>query len=439
MEYGQRVTSFLNAGTINDAFLDNCIHCGLCLPTCPTYSLTGLERSSPRGRIRLIKAVHEGSLPLSKEFAYEMDFCLDCQACETACPAGVNYGSLVEAARALIHRSGVKNRLLSTARYVLLTWLFGNPVRLKALARILRIYQVSGMQKFIETTRLLCLVSRRLHEIHKLAPPVSKFSSTDVLPERSLPEVQPRLRVIVLTGCIMDVAFADVNFDTVKLLLHCGCEVIVPKRQFCCGSLQVHNGDREGASSVAKKNIDLFLRYEFDYIVTNSASCGAFMKDYGVFFSNDPEFAEKAKSISSRVRDLAELLDEIHTEYAGQPRRSSFEGIQVTYHDACHLVHAQRISGQPRRLIQSISGVQYVELPDSTWCCGSAGIYNITHFNDSMQMLERKMSNIKALNPQIVVTGNPGCLMQLKYGARRAKLPVEVMHTATFLRKAYGI
>ncbi len=439
MENTHSVTSFLKADAPNEAFLNNCIHCGLCLPTCPTYSLTELEKSSPRGRIRLIKAVNEGSLPLSTEFIYEMNFCLDCQACETACPAGVNYGSLVESARAMIHQSGRQGRLRSILRYILVTWLFGQPSRLKALARLLRFYQVSGMQKMVEKTRLLRLVSRKLHEIHKLAPPIAKTFSTDLLPERMLPEGQPRFRAIVLTGCIMDIAFADVNMDTVKLLLHYGGEVIIPKGQYCCGSLQVHNGDREGAREVAKRNIELFLRYEFDYIVTNSASCGAFMKDYGDLFSEDREFAAKAKSISSRVRDIAELLSEIQIKNAILDSHQSFNGVRVTYHDACHLVHAQKVNEQPRRLIQSIRGVQYVELPESTWCCGSAGIYNITHYADSMQLLDRKIANIKSINPQIVVTGNPGCLIQLKYGTRRANLPVEVMHTATFLRKAYGI
>lgn len=378
MKDGQHVTSFLDAGALNDAFLNNCIHCGLCLPTCPTYSLTGLERSSPRGRIRLIKAVKEGSLSLSKEFDYEMNFCLDCQACATACPAGVNYGSLVEDARAIIHQSRIQGRFRSVIRYVLLTWLFGHPSRLKAVARILRFYQISGIQKLIEKTRLLQLISPRLHEIQKLAPPVSRTFSSDSLLERSLPEGQPRFRVILLTGCIMDVAFADVNLDTVELLLHYGCEVIVPKGQYCCGSLQVHNGDREGARKVAKRNIDLFLRYEFDFIVTNSASCGAFMKNYAGFFSDDPAFAGKAESVSSRVRDISELLFEIGESHLAKTSSGILDGIRITYHDACHLIHAQKISQQPRKLIQDVPGIQYVELPESMWCCGSAGIYNIT-------------------------------------------------------------
>jgi glycolate oxidase iron-sulfur subunit len=237
----------------------------------------------------------------------------------------------------------------------------------------------------------------------------------------------------------MDVAFAHVNEDTVQLLLHHGCEVIVPREQQCCGSLQAHNGDIAGARKLAQYNIDLFSRYNFDYIVMNSAGCGAYMKEYGKIFRDDTIFAEKAKAISDRVKDVTEFLDETGFFPVDQKSKSPFYGKKVTYHDACHLVHAQCISEQPRKLIKSITGIEYIELRESTWCCGSAGIYNITHYDDSMQILKRKIDNIKEAGSDILVTGNPGCLIQIQHGLNQRGLQIELLHTATFLRRACGI
>jgi glycolate oxidase iron-sulfur subunit len=423
----------------SDELLNNCIHCGLCLPTCPTYSLTGLERSSPRGRIRLIKAVANGALPITKEFVYEMNFCLDCQACETACPAGIQYGSLVEAARAQICQEKYDGTIVHYAKKILLSWLFASHSRLKCVARLLRLIQSSYIQSLMGLGKKNRMLPRKLLNGNSLTPKISKSYSSDTLSERIMPSVNPRYKVILLTGCIMDVAFAGVNEDTVQVLLHHGCEVIVPREQQCCGSLQAHNGDIISARKLAQHNIELFSRYDFDYIVMNSAGCGAYMKEYGKIFQDDTLFGEKAISVSNRVKDLTEFLTETGFHPTVNRLENPFFGKKVTYHDACHLVHAQHISEQPRRLIKSIVGIEYIELRESAWCCGSAGIYNITHYDDSMQILKRKIDNIKQANPDILITGNPGCLIQIQNGLSQEKIKIDLLHTATFLRRACGV
>ncbi|HTY35472.1 MAG TPA: (Fe-S)-binding protein [Bacteroidota bacterium] len=430
--------------------LTNCMHCGLCLPTCPTYALTGLEKSSPRGRIRLIKAVADGELPITENFVKEMNFCLDCQACETACPAGVKYGSLVEAARAQIYRGGHEGWFSDFIKKWMLEWVFLKQGRLKFIAWFMRLYDRSGMKWFLQKTGLLRVISPKLDSVQPLSPSISTRFSSDVLPEFISPVGPPRYRVGFLTGCIMDVAFADVNIDTINLLLHHDCAVIVPQGQACCGSLQAHNGSIDAAREMAKQNIVLFDRDDIDYIVLNSAGCGAYMKEYAHVFADDPEWRVRASRVSAKVRDLTEFLME--TGYWPQkPGRAVFtmegrsdvsssapgiKGKRVSYHDACHLVHTQKISVQPRQLLKSIPGIVITELPESTWCCGSAGIYNVVHYEDAMKLLDRKIENIKTVNPDIIVTGNPGCMLQIQHGLSQEGLNVELMHTATFLWRA---
>ena len=420
----------------SDELLNNCIHCGLCLPTCPTYFLTELERSSPRGRIRLIKAVAEGTLSITKEFVYEMNFCLDCQACETACPAGIKYGSLVEAARAQIYEHGLETILGRYLKRFLLSWVFSHNSRIKFLAHLLRFYQLTGLQSIVEKTGVLKLFSKNINTIQLLSLKISKSFSTDILAEQILPKTKARYRVGFLPGCIMDVAFAQVNIDTVELLLHHDCEIIIPKGQRCCGSLQGHNGDIRGAKENARHNIELFSRYEFDYLVINSVGCGAFIKEYVSLFQDDGKLAKQAKSLSDRTKDITEFLVETGFYPMRKKKLHPYYGKRITYQDACHLVHTQRISEQPRILIRSVPDIDYVELPESSWCCGSAGIYNITHQPESLQLLKRKIERIQEIKPDIVVTGNPGCMLQLQYGLRNKGLEIELLHTATFLRRA---
>lgn len=421
----------------NYDFIANCMHCGLCLPHCPTYFMTGLERSSPRGRIRMIKSVADADLPVSDLFVREMNFCLDCQACETVCPAGVKYGALVESARAQILEGGFEGKLSTWIKRFFFRFIFVRPNRLLTVASLFRLYQRTGLNRIVETSGILKLFSRRLHQIQFLFPVISKIPSSEVLFERMLPIGKPRLKVGFLTGCIMDISFADVNIDTVQLLLHHGCEVVIPHGQTCCGSLQAHNGDMSIGRRMARQNVAAFERENLDAIIMNSSGCGAFMKEYGHILADDPDYADRAKRMSKKVKDITEFLVEIGLIVGTSPDKK-LAAKRVTYHDACHLIHTQKVSQQPRILIRSIPFIEFIELPESTWCCGSAGIYNITHYDDSMQLLKRKMENMKKINPDVLVSGNPGCLIQIKHGLQREGMNVELLHTATFLRRVCG-
>jgi glycolate oxidase iron-sulfur subunit len=415
----------------HDDVLSQCIHCGMCLAVCPTYELTKFERSSPRGRIKLIKAVARGEMAISDSFAEEMNFCLDCQACETACPAGVKYGSMVEAARVEVDNSGYGSFAARFIKKIALKYVLASNAALKFFARLLFIYQNWGLQKIVHSLHLLKVFSPKLEEIDKLAPRVSKTFSDDLFEVITKPEGEVKYKTAFLTGCLMNVMFAEINKDTVDVLKVCGCEVFAPKDQVCCGSLHAHNGDFDTAKKLARKNLDAFDNYKFDFVISNSAGCGAFMKEYQHVLKDDQKYSVRAKIFSAKVKDITEFVTENKillpfTEFIDH----------ITYHDACHLVHTQKISNQPREIIDKIPGITFTQLEESTWCCGSAGIYNIIHYNESMIFLERKMKHIKNTGARMVVTGNPGCLQQIKYGAERFGMNIEVLHPVTLFKRA---
>ena len=415
----------------NDDVLEQCIHCGMCLATCPTYELTKLERSSPRGRIKLIKSVARGEMAITPIFAEEMDFCLDCQACETACPAGVKYGSMVEAARVEIANAGFGSPIGNLIKKISFKYILPSNKLLKILSRLLYAYQNYGIQKFIHSTGLLELISPKLNEVDKLSPRVSKKFSDSFIKEITPPVGEEKYKTAFLTGCLMNVMFADINKDTVEVLSACGCEVISPKDQVCCGSLAGHNGDFETAKTLAKKNIDVFKKHNYKYLILNSAGCGAFMKEYGHLLKDDQKYSKLAAEFSNKVKDISEFISEVQPDV--------FKNIvnkDVTYHDACHLAHSQKIVNQPREMINMIPGLKQEPLEESTWCCGSAGIYNIVRYEDSMKILERKMNNIRDTKAKIVLTGNPGCISQLKYGAEKFNVAVEVLHPVSLLKQS---
>ena len=401
----------------------------MCLATCPTYEITKRERSSPRGRIRLIKAVANGELSLTGTFAFEMDYCLDCQACETACPAGVKYGSMVEAARAVIVKNGSEPFLKKAVKKFVFRVLLFQPSRLRAASRILRYYQKSFIRKAIHSSGIIKKYFGRLLEIDKLAPQVSETFSDDVIPEYTKPALKPAYRIAILTGCLMDVMFADINIDTVEVLTKLGCEVIKPKSQVCCGSMPGHNGDNETALELARQNIDAFEKYNYDYLVSNSSGCGAYMKEYGKLLKDDPLYSRRASVFAGKVKDIMEFIDDKFPGYNFNRYEES-----VTYHDACHLVHTQKIFNEPRRVLNSVEGLIVKELEEASWCCGSAGIYNIIHYDDSMKILERKMHNISDTKAKIVLAGNHGCIAQLKYGASKFNVNVKVQHPVTLMK-----
>ena len=400
-----------------------CIHCGMCLASCPTYELTKLERSSPRGRIKLIKSVTEGTLTLTETFAYEMNFCLDCQACETACPAGVKYGKMVEAARVEVENS-VFNSFIKT---FFLKRIIPYKNRLKIIAILIRFYQKSGLQKLIRSTGILKYLFPSIEKVEDFSPIIPDKFSDQFIQEINPPVGKEKYKLAFSYGCLMNILLPEVNRDTVELLNKIHATVISPLNQTCCGSLNAHNGDIETAKKLAAKNIKEYSRYEYDYLISNSAGCGAFMKEYGELFKLDEVLAGKAAEFSKKVKDLSEFLAE-----AGIPEISSGFNGGVTYHDACHLVHTQKIYDEPRKIINSVKGINFIPLEDSTKCCGSAGIYNLIHYDASMELLKMKIDKIDDTNAEILLTGNPGCMLQIAYGVKKFNKNVRVMHTASF-------
>ncbi|MEP6669227.1 MAG: (Fe-S)-binding protein [Chthoniobacter sp.] len=421
------------------AVLQQCIHCGMCLPTCPTYDATKLERNSPRGRIALMRNVAEGHLEVTRAFGEEMYFCLGCLACETACPAGVNYARMFEEARADIEDAGVLSYpKRDLVRAFALRFFFSRPLALRALGRLLRLYQVSGLEWLVRTLRLTALLPRDLRELEPLTPRVQPDFSDALIGAIESP-LQPRYRVGMLTGCVQDLVYPHVNRDTVDVLLANGCEVITPGAQYCCGSLHAHNGELTLARTMARKNIDDMERAagsldKLDAIITNAAGCGSHLKHYDDLLEHDPQYAERARQWSRKLKDIHEWLVQIGMT---PPPAACASPSTVTYHEACHLCHGQKITQQPRAVLKGIPGLKLVELPESTWCCGSAGIYNITQPEMSHQLLRRKLENIAKTGAKVVATANPGCSVQLEAGARESGEALEIVHPITLLARAY--
>lgn len=414
--------------------VQQCMHCGLCLPTCPTYDATKLERNSPRGRIALMRAIADGRLDATRTFAEEMYFCLGCLACMTACPAGVNYAKLFEHARAEAERSEtLKTAKRSLIRNFTLRWLFMDLSRLRMVGLLMRMYQRLGLQSFVRKSGVMRLFPKRLRELEAMTPNVQPAFTSDLVAELTPARGEKRWRVAVLSGCAQDLVFSDVNRDTVEVLAQNGCEVYTPARQNCCGSLHAHNGEWEVAKILARENIDQFPPDEFDAIITNAAGCGSHLKHYATLLGDDPGYAAQAEMWDRKVKDIHEWLASsgIKAPAGEQPEQT------VTYHEACHLCHGQKITGQPRQVLKSIPKLELVELAESTWCCGSAGIYNLIQPEMAGQLLDRKMGHIKSTEAPIVATGNPGCLLQIINGAKKERLPLRVVHPITLLAEAY--
>ncbi len=415
-----------------DAVLRTCLHCGLCLSACPTYELTLDERSSPRGRIRLIRSVLDGSLAPGRAFADEMNFCLDCRACETACPAGVRYGEIVEHARTIVHDGKLEPLPLRIKKFVILRGIFGSARTFAFFSGLMKFYRTSGLREAFERSGVLELLPRAVQRMFLALPDVADRPFLGTVPEL-LPARGPRAgRVGLLAGCVMNVSFPEVHRETSDLLRRAGFEVVIPQAQYCCGSLHGHNGDKEHAKMLAERLIGSFPG-GLDAIVVNAAGCGAFMKGYRRLFRDDPGMAGRAAEFSAKVADVSEFLDGCGVR---NPEGKIPE--YVTYHEACHLIHAQGVSSQPRSLITSIPGVKFVELRDASRCCGSAGIYNIVRPDDSDELLRRKVEAILSSGARIVVTGNPGCHLQIERGLRESGAAVEVLHPVTLLHRASG-
>ena len=406
-----------------------CIHCGLCLNSCPTYRVLGLEMDSPRGRIYQVVQVESGRLPVEKSFVTHIDRCLDCRGCETACPSGVEYGRIVERARAVIERE-YRRPLLER---VLRQYFFGRVLpdfkKLARWARWLRLYQRSSLQRMARASGILQLLG--MAETEALAPAIEDDFFFAELGKTFPAHGERRGRVALVAGCVASVAFAELNRATVRVLQANGVEVVVPAEQVCCGALGAHAGFREQARAQARQNIRAMLSGEVEAIVTNAAGCGSTLKEYWDLLEHDAEFAERAREFSSKVKDVTEYLAALGLR-APQKKISA----RITYQDACHLAHGQRVRSAPREMLRAI-GCELVEMPLSDQCCGSAGSYNLTENELSMKILDRKMESVTAVKPEIIATANPGCTLQLRAGCKRAGLKAEVKHVIELLDAAY--
>jgi glycolate oxidase iron-sulfur subunit len=427
--------------SLDYSVLQQCMHCGLCLPTCPTYLETGRERNSPRGRISLMRAIADGEMEATRAFADEMSYCLGCLACSTACPAGVDYGTLFEAARSEAERSGASaGPVRSFIRFLTLRFLLFRPWALRAGGRLLWLYKASGIRRLLRSSGIFALLPRRIGELERQALPIRRHFSDEIIAESEKPRGAARHRVAVLTGCIQDIAFSDVNRATVDVLLENGCEVATPRAQSCCGSLHVHNGDMETAKTLARRQLDEVDPAGYVAIISNSAGCGSHLKRYGHLLADDPLYADRAAAWSAKVRDISEWLVEIGFRAPKAPP-SGAEPVAVTYHEACHLCHGQKITAQPRAILRSIPGVELRECAEATMCCGSAGVYSQTQPETAAWLRERKAGHIRRTGAGIVATANPGCQLQIQQAFPResgdGKAAVRVVHPIVLLAEAY--
>lgn len=426
-----------NLKQLDYSILQQCMHCGMCLPTCPTYDATKHERHSPRGRIALMRAVADDRLTAGPALAEEMSYCLGCLACQTACPAGVDYVTLFETARAQVesdklHRGGTEREFWRT---VTLRGLFLRPRLLRWAGRLLRLYQRSGLEKLVRRLGLTALLPENLQRLEPMTPVIAPRFSHQLIAPVEKPAAPVKHRVALLTGCVQDLVFSDINRDTADVLLANGCEVHTPPVQPCCGSLHGHNGEPALAAVLARRMIDLFPPDQFDAIISNAGGCGSHLRHYGSLLAGDPDYAEKARLWDSKLKDIHEWL--ALSGCRAPQAAPATEPLTVAYHESCHLTHGQKVVTQPVTLLRLIPGVQLVDLPESSWCCGSAGVYSITQPEQSAALLERKVRHILATGASVLATSNPGCHLQIARGLTDAGATVQIIQPVTLLARAY--
>jgi glycolate oxidase iron-sulfur subunit len=420
---------------MNEDELLNCMRCGFCLPSCPTYIVSGYKESqSPRGRIALMKAVYDGVIQPDDEFVKSLNLCLGCRACEPVCPSGVHYGHLLEEARDIINQNKKHSLPVRTVRKVVFKKLFPKKNNLINVTSLVGYYQRSGLQKVARKIGFMKLFPDNLREMEKILPDVPKKKEMKYRDEYIPLKGSKKATVAFFSGCLMDTMFLETNDATIQLLQKAGCEIVIPKTQSCCGALHGHSGEKELAKELAKQNIEAFEQYEADYIITNAGGCGAFLIEYDHLLKDDPEWSERAKTFVAKIKDITEILYELdfHKKYC-----LSLPEQVVTYQDSCHLKNVMKTSKAPRELLRSIKGVTFAEMENADICCGSAGIYNIVEPKTSMEILDHKMVKIKKTNATTIVTANPGCLMQMMLGIEREKLKdVKAVHIADLLLEA---
>jgi len=429
-EFAETLSGFTAGDNPEYADYSRCIHCGLCLNACPTYRLWHNEADSPRGRIRQMALIDQGRMELGEAFVTHIDRCLDCRACETACPSGVEYGKLVEQARAQIEKNCKRPRASRAIRNFVYRRLLVDPRRIARLARIARFYQRSGLEAIARGSGVLRLLG--LQQRAALLPRLDREFFYSRLGQTFPAHGERRARVAFFAGCVAQVTFTALNDATIRVLQANGCEVVVPAGQQCCGALAAHAGVRDVARELARKNMEIFLREPFDAIITNAAGCGSTLKEYTHLFAEEAgAAAESAAEFVPKMKDVTEFLVEL-----GLSARLRELKLRVTYQDSCHLLHGQKIREAPRKLIRAVPGVEFVEMPLADQCCGSAGVYNVTETKTSMELLAEKMRHAKSTKASAIVTANPGCILQLRAGAKLHATGQEVLHVVELLDRA---
>ena len=416
-----------------EADLYRCVHCGLCLSACPTYVETRLETESPRGRIALMKAVHEGRVGISDRLVSHWELCLQCRACEAVCPSGVPYGRLMEHTRAQVRDSNLESPELNRLSRLFLRSALPHNRRLRLAGHLMRMYQRSGLQRLVRKSRILKGLPGNLDEMEAQMPVMGDqffTPSSRVYPAQG----ERRTTVGLLSGCVMPMMQGDAMRAAVRVLQRNGCDVAIPAGQGCCGALNLHAGDLELGRQLARRNIDSFRAAGVDSIVTASAGCGSSMKEYGDLLKDDPDYADIAHEFAKSTRDITEFLANLPVD----PPPSELPW-QVTMQDPCHLAHAQRITDAPRQVLHSIPGLQLTEMAESSLCCGSAGFYSLLQRDMSQRLQRRKIENAIATEAQVIASANPGCMAQLEQGLRNAGSDVQVMHVVEILDAAYRI
>lgn len=414
----------------------NCVQCGFCLPSCPTYTQTKNEAASPRGRIALMKGVADGWIEPDEDVEQQLKLCLGCRACEPACPSGVRYGHLLEEALDVLESHKTHSRPVRFLRWFFFRKIFPRRRNMRLLVALVWVYQKSGLRKLIRALGLFNVFPKTMAQMEQVLPKVPSLSTMKRRPDRVAAKGETKRQTAFFSGCMMDTVFMGTNDATLRLLSKAGCDVWIPEKQQCCGALHAHSGEKDAAKAMAKQNIEAFEEQAAETIVCNAGGCGAILKEYDHLLRDEPEWRERARRFSERVKDISDVL----VEQDFQDRDLSLPRQIVAYQESCHLRNVMRTADAPRRLLQSVKGVEFRELKDPEQCCGSAGIYNLVQGDMSMQILNDKMSKVKAVEPSTVVTGNPGCLLQMRLGIHRedAADRIEAVHLADLLDRASG-
>ncbi|MDJ0659059.1 MAG: (Fe-S)-binding protein [Crocosphaera sp.] len=410
--------------------IDSCVHCGFCLSTCPSYRVIGKEMDSPRGRIYLMDAINKGQATLDETTTQHFDSCLGCLACVSTCPAGVQYDSLIAATRPQVERNQPRNFADQLIRSIIFN-LFPYPERLKIFLPLLWVYQNLGIQKLVRVTGLLKYISPRLAAMESILPTITLDSFKQNYPDVIPAQGKKRYRVGVVLGCVQRLFFSPVNEATVRVLTANGCEVVIPKTQGCCAALPAHQGQEKQAQELAKQMIDSFANTDVDYVIINAAGCGHTLKEYGHILADDPEYKEKGENFSNQVKDIQEFLAEIELKTPLSPVTD--DDLPVVYQDACHLLHGQKISLQPRQLLKQIPGITLKEPIDAALCCGSAGVYNMLQPEVADELGQQKVNNLMNTGAKLIASPNPGCSLQIKKHLNRQGKDIKLMHPIELL------